>query len=175
MTDIYKPPSSDVTPKTGESVGNIFIFERFSTWYVLGLSIVTLNLYAAYWLYTRTKKLNKIVHFKISMSFCQITAFLYFLSYAVFLFQEFGEVTDPYFVISSLVLDLGANVLILVWVYKFRNRLKDEFPNENTHIGIVAPFFFLHLFLQYKLNELLENNQHNKQMQTDAAKAAPLI
>lgn len=169
MHDIYRPPSADVT-KPGENIsGDIFVFDRFSTWYALGLSIITLNLYAVFWLYTRTKKLNTIVPLKISKVFYQTTAILFCFSYAVDLILVLVEITNPYLTMASTAFNFFVNILYLVWVYKFRNRLKDNFSNENVHIGIVAPFFFLHLFLQYKLNELVETNQRIKRRQSDTA------
>ncbi len=158
MTDIYKPPTSDVTSQRSEIFGDIFVFDRFSTWYVLGLSIVTFNLYAPYWLYTRTKKLNAIVRFKISMLYCQITVTMVCLLYAVGVFREIEDLAAPYLALAHTILILIVNTLNVVWVYKFRNRLNDTFVNENIHMGIVAPFFFLHLFLQYKINELIEKS-----------------
>lgn len=159
MTDIYKPPASDVTKRFNPNYGNIHVFERFSAWYVLGLSVVTLNLYGAYWLYTRTNKLNEIVHYRISNTFSQTTLILYVLSYVVYFGGLILEIENPDFLVGSSVFDLIANVLVLVWVYKFRNRLSETFSNEHFRIGIVVPFFLLHIYLQYKLNELIDLNQ----------------
>ena len=173
MTDIYKPPASDVTKRSNPDYGNIQIFERFSTWYVLGLSVITLNLYGAYWLYTRTNKLNQIIHYKISNTFSQTTLILYVLSYVIYFGGLILEIGDSYFLMGSSIFDLVANILVLVWVYKFRNRLSETFSGEHFRIGIVLPFFLMHIYLQYKLNELIDLNQHNKRMQVDDQKAAP--
>ena len=173
MSDIYKTPSSDLVVRPADSIGNIAVFTRFSTWYVLGLSIVTLNLYAAYWLYTRTKKLNGIVRNPISNLFCRITVALYCLSYAVFAGGEIADIADPYFVLASAAVDISGNILALVWVYMFRNRLHREFAGENFRIGIIAPFFFMHLYLNYKLNELLDLDRHIPGRRIEAQADAP--
>lgn len=173
MSDIYKTPSSDLVVRPADTIGNIAVFTRFSTWYVLGLSIVTLNLYAAYWLYTRTRKLNGIVQDPISNLFCQITVAIYCLSYVVFAVGEFADIADQNFFIASAALDFSGNILALVWVYKFRNRLNREFAGERFRIGIIAPFFFMHLYLNYKLNELLDLDRHNQGTRPDPQSDAP--
>ena len=162
MNDIYKPPDSDLVKTSNPEYGNIKTFSRFSTWYVLGLSIVTINLYAAYWLYTRTNKLNEIIHFKISHGFMQTTLILYVVSYVVYFGGLILEIQDPAFLMAAAIFDLTVNILILVWVYKFRNRLSETFSGEHFRIGIVLPFFILHLYLQYKLNELIDLNQNRQ-------------
>jgi hypothetical protein len=167
MTNIYKPPASDVINTSNKQYGNALIFNRFSAWFVLGLSVVTLNLYAVYWLYSRTKKLNEIVYYGISENFCRVTTAIYCASYVVFIADMIAEIENPYFRLPLAILDLIGNVLVLVWVYKFRNRLSDAFTSENFRIGIILPFFLMQIYLQYKVNELIDINQHNKRMQSD--------
>ena len=70
MNDLYAPPASDLSRIDH---ADISVFERFSTWYVVGLTIVTLSLYLPYWLYTRSISLNAITDNKISSYFINVT------------------------------------------------------------------------------------------------------
>jgi hypothetical protein len=61
MEDInhYAPPQAQVddVPEAGLA---ITLFPRLSTWWVLLLAVVTFSLYLVYWMYTRSKVLERI-------------------------------------------------------------------------------------------------------------------
>ena len=179
MTDIYRPPDSDVTASNKDEYDNINVFKRANIWLTILLTFITLGLYFLYWLHTRTKKLNLIVHHQLSAAFTGFAALLYLLTFLLNILQVFVEVTGrltdllPYFTFFQIA-DLVSSILMLVWIFMFRGRLQEGFSSQYFHMGLVLTFFFQIFYLQYKINELIDI-AHNKQMQTDAAKATPLI
>ena len=86
MNDIYRPPSAELL---GE--GNLKEFQRFSTWYVVGLTIITLTFYLPYWLYTRTSILNELSENKISIIFTRFTVSFYVLTFVIVIYMEFYD------------------------------------------------------------------------------------
>ena len=161
MNDLYAPPSSDLS-KIDHA--DISVFERFSTWYVIGLTIVTLSLYLPYWLYTRSKSLNAITENKISSYFINVTLILFFTSIVAVVTVEFIQ-PDETIMLTSSALDLISNIMMLVWVFKFRNRLSELFSHDSIKLGPVMTFFFQVFYLQYKINEIID---HKKILQRQA-------
>ncbi|GAB1261996.1 DUF4234 domain-containing protein [Aurantivibrio plasticivorans] len=154
MDNIYSTPKSQVIEIDKSTVP----FERFSTWYVVGLSIITLSLYVPYWLYTRTKQLNGVVENTISEAFVNSVLGFYILSFAMVIPVSMYEGNTEIELLSSIV-DLVANILILVWVYKFRNRLVDEIFKNRYSLGNIITFFFQIYYLQYKINEYIDESE----------------
>jgi len=170
MNDLYKPPESKLTV---DDYGNINLFKRVSAWYTIIFTILTLGLYFPYWLHTRTRILNRIAHQKISAYFANFTALLFVATYVLLIaevtFERFTnlQVVMQYFTYLP-ILDLVANILILVWVFKFRNRLQKTFSTSEFNIGIIVTFFFQIVYLQFKINVLIDR-QHDKSIQKDSA------
>jgi len=164
MNNVYSPPESEVTVS---AYGNINLFNRFSAWYTIILILLTLGLYLPYWLHTRTKILNQIVHHQISTIFTGAAILLYIVFWVMLMaesaFVEFSIFADVMQYFTYLpILDMISNVVILVWVFKFRNRLQKTFSSSDFGIGIIPTFFFQIIYLQYKINQLIDDRQHNK-------------
>ena len=152
MNDVYAAPSSDLT---NDNVDNIFVFERFSTWFVIGLTIITLSVYIVYWLYTRTVKLNSVVENQISTFFINFVLIFYIATLVFTIGVEFVEVNKTVGLISSLA-DFMSNILVLVWVFKFKSRVSQMVLNDPIKLSPVITFFFQVFYLQYKLNEIID-------------------
>ena len=162
MSNIYSMPESDLLIDTGKSTD---VFERFNTWYTIGLSIITLSFYMPYWLYTRSKSLNQIVDNKISSLFINTVITLYVLSFLIGIGEVFYENIEIYSIVSTFT-NLAANILFIVCVFRFRNRLQNEVADPQVKVGIVLTFFFQIFYLQYKINELIDIDQHNKSLKS---------
>lgn len=50
--------------------------------------------------------------------------------------------------------DLVASILILVWVFKFRNRFKLIHQDKKIDLSPILTFFFQIFYLQYKINQV---------------------
>lgn len=158
MQNPYAAPSADLSTANEQSV-RLDIFKRFSTWYVFGLSIITLNLYVLYWMYTRSKILNRLNNVEpIGDNFMSVTIVINVISlplgYAQPVLQEYGD----YALIPDIVAVVSA-ILLLVWAFKFRHRLNDfleEHQTPHQKAGPVFTFLFQVLHLSYKINENLD-------------------
>jgi Domain of unknown function (DUF4234) len=153
MNNIYESPQSNLIDSNNEGFE---IFTRFSTWYVIGLSIITLSFYIPYWLYTRSKKLNAITTEPISVTFMILSIVIYVTSFAVIFIEDFIPTNTE---IIFRLYDFIANVLIIVWTFMFRNRMQGFALSHGIKVGGVFTFLFQIYYLQYKINEILGNTQ----------------
>lgn len=153
MNNIYESPQSNLIDDKNEGFE---IFTRFSTWYVIGLSIITLSFYIPYWLYTRSRKLNAIATEPISATFMILSTVIYITSFAVIFIEEFIPKDTE---ILFRLFDFIANVLIIVWTFKFRNRMQGFALGQGIAVGGVFTFLFQIYYLQYKINQILESIQ----------------
>ena len=156
----YAPPKANVDASS--YVTTVEAFPRFSTWWVFLLTLTTFGIYPIYWLYTRTRILNRILPsgaIHIGLAFA--AAGLLVASIAAELLQ--GIYPDDLGVSAiSRIIGLICNVVILVWVFMLRNRLNEHFASKQGDrywIGGVLTFFFHVLYLQYKLNRLIDRER----------------
>lgn len=158
MENPYQTPASELEQNQGGG-SELQRFERFSTWYVFGLSIITLSFYLPYWMYTRSKILNTLPSVTpIGSTFINVTVFLFIASFLMVI-PEVAFPDSQEVVMLSQISSLISNIFFLVWVFKFRNRLND-YLNENvaapSTLGPVLTFFFSVWYLSFKLNENIE-------------------
>lgn len=151
MENPYSTPQSDLALESS-SDGDITKFKRFSTWGVLALSIITFGIYSIYWLHSRTKVLNDISENPISKSFTGISIAFY-VANIVF---SFAAGVNPELEILSQLVNLPSSILMIVWAFKMRNRLE---PIMNKSLGGVMVFFFNVYYLNYKINESIDEVQ----------------
>jgi hypothetical protein len=170
MQNPYETPNADLSTADEQSE-RLDIFKRFSTWYVFGLGTITLGLYILYWLYTRTKILNRLKGVNpIGDNFLSVTIAINVvslpLSFAQPLLKDYGN----YILIPDIV-SLISTVLLLVWAFKFRHRLNNflvEHQTPHRKAGPVFTFLFQSLHLSYKINENLDLLQQVTQAQAQS-------
>jgi len=153
----YKSPEASVIDTTIED-GLSHVFERFSTWATIGLSVITLGIYAIYWLYSRTEQLNKHSEAPISSAFINTTVVFYVLSLIPNLnyFMEINATLIAAFGAVSVV----SFVLMYVWIYKIRNRINlllNTGKGDDSWLGPIYTFFFTIYYLQYKTNSVIDS------------------
>ncbi len=174
MQNPYETPDADLsTPE--EQSERLDIFKRFSTWYVFGLSIITLNLYILYWFYTRTKTLNRLKGVSpISDTFMSMTIMLNIISLPISFAQPYFRDNQNYGLMADTV-SILATLILLVWAFRFRHRLNNFLlQHQPTHrkAGPIFTFLFQALHLSYKINEnleLLETTSSNPPAQEQTA------
>jgi fumarate reductase subunit D len=158
MQNPYESPQADLSIPEEQS-DRLDIFERFSTWYVFGLALVTMNLYIFYWLYSRTRTLNRLKGISpIGDTFILSTIIINIVSLLLSLGGVIIKNSSEYVLMSNIT-SIIAGILVLVWVFKFRHRLNDfleqhQLPHRKA--GPVFTFLFQTLHLSYKINENLE-------------------
>ena len=155
----YAAPESNVSSDSlGQDVNKIKAFKRFTTWAVLGLAIITFGIYAYYWMFSRTKTLNSVIpENKVAgwlvptvIGLGVINILLSFLPFAS------PELAASLAVIS-LPLSLIGFVLMIVWAFKFRNRLNIISGSSKGNVfwlGPILTFFFQLYYFQYKINQM---------------------
>jgi Domain of unknown function (DUF4234) len=153
----YAPPKSNV--EVSSHVTTVEAFPRFSAWWVLLLTVATVGIYPLYWLYTRTRILNCILPSRaIPIGLAVAAAGLLAADCAGGFVK--GIYPDDLAVRAmSTVIGLSLNVVNLVWVFMLRNRLNEHFVShrgDRYWLGGVLTFFFQVLYLQYKLNQLID-------------------
>ena len=162
MENPYQQPLADLEGEK-RGVDAFKAFERFSTWWVFLLGIVTLSFYLPFWMYTRTQVLNRLPGVEpIGDEFVVITVVLYILAEInglSGLFRPDKGVLD----LTSQVVSMASNILFLVWVFKFKNRLND-FLEKNVSgympLTSMATFFMQVIYLSFKLNQHLDMVEH---------------
>lgn len=153
----YKTP--DATLVQTASDDSIQSFNRFSAWWVFGLTILTLGIYPYYWMYSRAKIINSMHQDKISPVLMFLFLIVVALSYASGFFGDSQAA-----VLVGLVITLVYLVLYLMVLFKIRNRLQDIMNRSSNHehkLGPVLTFFFYAIYLQYKINECLDGLESN--------------
>lgn len=153
----YDSPTSTLINEQ-DAVGDIENFKRFSAWGVLGLSILTLGVYYMYWFYTRTEVLNRVHHNPIP-GFVSIGAIVaYVLYFGASMFSE-EQMEEPLVLAFVLISTLAYIVLYMWWVFGFRNRLMAMViasGRDDVKVGIILTFIFQAIYLQYKINEYID-------------------
>ena len=153
-TNPYAPPQAvvdDVSPNRS----SITAFKRFSTWGVVLLAIVTLSIYVPYWLYTRTKVLDRIAPQEPIPRLVINAAITLFIFSMLFSFIE-GAYPTFGVKLSSSLLSLLSGVSFIVWAFMFRSRLNTILgasSGDPLWLGPVMTFFFQILYLNYKINQ----------------------
>jgi hypothetical protein len=153
-TNPYAPPQAvvdDVPPNRG----SITAFTRFTTWGVVGLAVITLSIYVPYWLYTRTKVLDRVAPEKPIPPLLINAAIMLFILSMLFSFLE-GAYPTAGVKLSSSLLGLLSGVSFIVWAFMFRSRLNTLLgasSGDPLWLGPIMTFFFQILYLNYKINQ----------------------
>lgn len=159
MGDPYQPPAVDVSPPDVRSADSIKVFEKFSTWYVFGLSFITLGLYPVYWLFSRSRRLNKLKYIEpVNETYMQVTAVVWVLSYPVSI-GEIYMMDNPSYLLFSNGFEIATAIMVIVWAFMFRNRLNtflERSSAKTSRLGPVLTFFFQVLYLSFKVNQNLQ-------------------
>jgi len=151
----YQSPTADLV-EHGSSQ-KIFQFKRFSAWGVFGLGIITLGIYTAYWLVSRSTTTNAIHENKISPTLTSIfigTTILSFLSGLL------GE--SDIAVAASILITLAYLVSYVMVAFKLRNRLREmmeEGSTQSSPLSGVLTFLFSAIYLQYKINQYIDTKR----------------
>ena len=148
----YKTPEAELSSTDNDK--SILQFKRFSAWGVFGLSFITLGIYPIYWLYTRAQVVNSIHEKQISSALLMLMVLVTILSFGSSFFGE-SDVA----VIVGLVVAVAYMGIYIMVLFKVRNRLVDIMNNSCASVyklGPVLTFFFFSIYLQYKLNQCID-------------------
>lgn len=147
----YQTPSSTLNTENADS--SVTEFKRFSAWGVFGLSLITFSLYNIYWLYSRSELANTLHEKKISTLLLQSLVVLTIFSFI----SSFLPNNDLILILSGIA-SLVYVVVYLVVLYSLRNRIQDIINKDGSvyKLGGILTFFFSVIYLQYKLNQRID-------------------
>jgi len=152
--NIYQAPEAELTQQNNGGNKPILNFDRFSAWGVFFLSLITLGIYAIYWLVSRTNKANALAKHQVNQNLVYGYIALYVINIAV-AFTSIPEVFSS--IISIITFIVG-----LVFIFSLRASLKElinEGSNEPVHLSGILTFFFYAIYFQYKINEAIDNQK----------------
>ncbi|NQY63241.1 MAG: DUF4234 domain-containing protein [Alteromonadaceae bacterium] len=142
------------------SVKPILEMERFSAWRVFFLSMITLSIYSYYWFITRAKQINA----HSTESKANLPMFYIYTVYAIISMGiSMAQITDPTFAIINGLLSIIFVILLLIGVFSLRSAIEEVInkgSEEHVHLNKVLTFFFSFLYLQYKMNEAIDNQSN---------------
>lgn len=152
----YKAPEAALDISEGKRLSEVF--QRFSAWSVLGLSIVTLGVYSIFWLYNRSKSINSVSENPIGSTFIVISMVLLVVS-CFDTVSGFILPGAPTLLLILSVISFIGTVMSIVWVFKIRNRIHlytGSEKGDSAWAGPIMTFFFNILYLQYKINQAID-------------------
>ncbi|OMH29091.1 DUF4234 domain-containing protein [Motiliproteus sp. MSK22-1] len=142
----------------------ITAFPRFSTWWVLLLSMVTLSIYSLYWIYSRTKILNRLVPENPISFWIYASPILFFIVGIIvnFMIGFYGAEAGSGLTVFSNIVSLVNLIIFIVWAYSFRNRLNrlaGVEKGDKCYAGPILTFFLNSLYMSYKVNQLIDRQR----------------
>jgi hypothetical protein len=147
----FEAPKADLsTPPTDTP---ILEMKRFSAWGVLGLSLITFGIYFIYWMFTRVNNVNRIS--KVAKASI-IAVYIYIGASILSNVVMYGFILVNF----SLVLSLISIVAFYIAIYSLRRALIEvinQGTEEQVKIGPIKTFFFNIFYIQYKINEAIDN------------------
>lgn len=149
----YEAPNSDLAVATDDQISSNF--DRFSAWWVFLLTIVTFGIYPVYWVYTRAQTVNRIQDDQIAVTWLHLTVIFFVLTFVV-------EFVAPENINLAIIVNLAYFVTLLTSLFKIKNRLQklmSEATGSTYTLGPVLTFFFHSIYLQYKINEFIDNSK----------------
>lgn len=158
VENAFEAPKAELT-----NVGTdkpILEMERFSTWAVVGLTIITFGIYYLYWMYTRMNQINGLsTNAKGNKTAFTIYIGIYVVNTAI----SISGTEDLTIAIVNLVLSLCGVVALLITVFSTRRAIIEVINKgsaEQVHLGGVMTFFFQIFYFQYKINEAIDNQSN---------------
>lgn len=153
--EVYQTPESDLSENL--NLGAMGNFNRFTAWGVFGLAFITLGIYPAYWLYSRSKIMNKFHDNKISSGLINFFVAMIFVSFPMSFMAEFYSDNLTLVGLNGVV-SIVYMVAYLIVLYSLRNRLMEV---TGLKVGPVLTFFGNAIYLQYKINEAIDSTNGN--------------
>ena len=165
----YAAPAANIRPELSTDSG-FDPFPRFSAWWVFLLGVITLGVYFAYWLFSRTQVINRhYPEIAISPGLVWTAIAFYVGDWAVTFIQIVQAFTDPtmsssesaVIVLGGAVVSLMAWVMVIAWSMTIRSKLieiSSRAPGIPADISAVitavaAIFFVAPIYLAYKINQ----------------------
>lgn len=162
----YATPEASIEP---EAPGDADFgpFPRFSAWWVLLLSVVTLGIYPVYWLWSRSKVVNgHYREFEIDSAFVSTAIAVYVVDWVLTVVTAVTDTlpsgTAPALGLLAFAATLVRWVVLINWSMKLRDRINriagaaigDPRYASRLITFILAIFSIAPVYLAYKINQI---------------------
>jgi hypothetical protein len=132
-----------------------------STWRLLGLSLITLFVYPAYYIKRQTAIINQHCLSADTIPVILINSILIgsYISVSLLIASCFVDGSHPVTTVSDLI-DRILNVLFIIWAFKARNRMNLILASErgtDQWFNGWWTFFFGFFYFNFKINKLKKN------------------
>ena len=138
-------------------------FKRQSVWVLIGLTIITATIYWPFWLRRQSRLLNQsLPQQAIPTWFFPVLLALTILSIG-WAIPEVLTDDAPWTIAIGKLLSRADLIFSIVWVFKVRNRLNallESSKSDKTWFGGVWTFLFGIFYLQFKINHLQTQKDH---------------
>ncbi len=168
----YAAPAASIEPVQLNDY-NFAAFPRWSAWWVLLLTIVTLGIYSVYWLYSRSQVINRDYKAQsIDGAFITVAVALFAVNWALSIAEGVREglmsgpiYTSPLWAVASSLLGLISWIVIIYWSMKLKTRLNailDIEPGDPRYASsvitfVLAIFSAAPIYLAYKINKVKDS------------------
>ncbi|WP_163832268.1 DUF4234 domain-containing protein [Spartinivicinus ruber] len=155
----YAVPNANLVADSSKDNG-ISQLPRFSAWGVFFLTLITLGIYYYIWMYKRTKVINTVCNKKIPTGLTNTAISLYIINFLMNIYiGAVGEGVDSSVIMVENIISIVAVILSIIWLYTIRNRLhviENVSKDSKFWIGGILTFFFSTIYLQYKINQMID-------------------
>ncbi|QDP02315.1 DUF4234 domain-containing protein [Thalassotalea sp. PS06] len=155
--NVFEAPQADLGVHSGNKP--ILEFKRFSAWGVFLLGIVTLGLYYIYWVYNRSQKTNALSQNKKAslISIYIVIACLIGLISLPFVFVDQQTIAN-----AEGIINLVYFIAWIVAIFSLRSAIAEIInmsgeDAEPVYLNGILTFFFSAIYIQYKINEAIDN------------------
>lgn len=158
MSDLYSPPEANLIDKNGAAIQE---FKFTSVWLLLLYAILTLGIYMPFWFFSINNKLKNINKVSaIDQIYPVILLLLYVVSTVVAFLPIFDIALDRDIESFMNLIDIGANILLIVMSFMVKNRLEKVINLSFDHspmakLSPVLTFLFSIFYLQSQINKYL--------------------
>lgn len=154
-----------------KQLNSIRNYQESSTWWLLGLGVITYGVYFAYYIKRQTARINEETDKEdnISLIFINTIFVLSYISLGLFFAYLLVDEGHP-IAITSNIIDRALGIMILVWGFMARNRMNQLYETsrqDKEWFHGLWTFLFSPLYFNFKINSICEDNNE----QDDSAEA----
>lgn len=166
--NIYSAPQSNVVGVV-DKTDEVEAFPRFSAWAVFFLGIPTMGLYNAYWLYSRSKIMNRLSNHSLSTTIPMIYLGIATASFVMSILNSVVFKGSSTIAMVSGVVSLVNFVLYLITAFSLRRELEKVLESSGSSapsLGGIMVFFFSSIYMQYKINQCIDDRNNSTERET---------
>lgn len=144
INDPYKAPEAELSELHNSD--KINAFSRFSTWGVIGLTIITLGFYVYYWMFTRARILNSLIPQNPTPGWMLPTLIVLNVGSTAFNFWIMRAGMGSEVIYLSQIFGVITFSVALIWLFSFKSRLNIITESKKGDANWVSPILTFLVF-----------------------------